>query len=289
MKKKLVYKNTKNENTELNCDCDSHNHDLNVISLNLELRKHLNLPLYMRNFNVNILFKIQTSKNLYVEQLINQIEIYIKGKSSSSINYDIFTGYTNNSIFQLFAFFNRYWKNKYIFLNPFLDQFTFDQLIDFMRILSDIFINNDVTAKLYYSGKFYFAEILFNYFIKSHIAKYNNLFSLRTVLNLEIGHRLHFMKNAIHFFKYNYDEELNEKKAEEIISHIQKLGEEFLNLFYEFQIKAEKFGWEIFSEPFNSFVLIFKYFIKYNLINYYLKKKFFYLFFYILNFYLKLY
>ena len=288
LKKKLVYKNIKNENTELNCDCDSHNHDLNVISLNLELRKHLNLPLYMRNFNVNILFKIQTSKNLYVEQLINQIEIYIKGKSSSSINYDIFTGYTNNSIFQLFAFFNRYWKNKYIFLNPFLDQFTFDQLIDFMRIPSDIFINNDVTAKLYYSGKFYFAEILFNYFIKSHIAKYNNLFSLRTVLNLEIGHRLHFMKNAIHFFKYNYDEELNDKKAEEIISHIQKLGEEFLNLFYEFQIKAEKFGWEIFSEPFNSFVLIFKYFIKYNLINDYLKTRFFDLVLDTLTFYLKL-
>ena len=137
----------------------------------------------MRNFNVNILFKIQTSKNLYIEQLINQIETYNRNKSSST-NYDIFTGYTNNSIFQLFAFFNRHWKNKYVFLNPFLEQFTIEELIDFMRISPDLYLTSEVTAKLYYSGKFYFAEILFNYFIKSHIAKHNNLFSLRTIIKL---------------------------------------------------------------------------------------------------------
>ena len=286
VKKDLVFKNISNSFTGLNCDCESHNHDLNVISLNLELRKHLNLPLYMRNFNVNILFKIQTSKNLYIEQLINQIETYNRNKSSS-INYDIFTGYTNNSIFQLFAFFNRYWKNKYVFLNPFLEQFTLDQLIDFMKITPDIYINNDVTAKLYYSGKFYFAEILFNYFIKSHIAKHNNLFSLRTIINLEIGHRLHFMKNAKNFFRFNFDEDLNERNANLIVENIDKLGNEFLNMFYEFQTKAEKFGWEVFETPFNSITLIFKYFIKYNLINDYLRTRYFDLILETLYFFLK--
>ena len=286
VKSNLVFKNVNNNFTGLNCDCDSHNHDLNVISLNLELRKHLNLPLYMRNFNVNILFKIQTSKNLYIEQLINQIETYNRNKSSS-INYDIFTGYTNNSIFQLFAFFNRHWKNKYVFLNPFLEQFSLEQLIDFMKIPPDIFINNDVTAKLYYSGKFYFAEILFNYFIKSHIAKHNNLFSLRTIINLEVGHRLHFMKNAKNFFRFNYDEELNESNANKIVSNIDQLGNEFFNLFFDFQSKAEKFGWDVFETPLNSITLIFKYFIKYNLINDSLRTKYFDLIIETLSFYLK--
>ena len=285
-KNQLVFKNINNSNTVLNCDCESHNHDLNVISLNLELAKHVDLPFYMRNFNVNILFKIQTSKNLYIEQLINQIELYNRNKSSST-NYDIFTGYTNNSIFQLFAFFNRNWKNKYVFLNPFLEQFSLDDLIDFMKIPPDIFLNNEVSAKLYYSGKFYFAEILFNYFIKSHIAKHNNLLSLKTVLNLEIGHRLHFMKNAKDFFKFNYDEDLNVTKGEEIIKNIDKLANEFMNLFNEFQTKAEKFSWDIFQSPFNSITLIFKYFIKYNLLSDTLRTKYFSLIGDVLHFFLK--
>ena len=285
-KKEFVYKNNSDRSTVLNCDCESHNHDLNVISLNLEISKHLDLPFYMRNFNVNILFKIQTSKNLYIEQLINQIETYNRNKSSTS-NYDIFTGYTNNSIFQLFAFFNRSWKNKYVFLNPFLEQFSLEDLIDFMRISPDIYLTNEVTAKLYYSGKFYFAEILFNYFIKSHIAKHNNLFSLKTVLNFGIGHRLHFMKNAKNFFKYNYDEDINVEKGEKIIQNIDKLGNEFMNLFNEFQTKAEKFSWDVFQSPFNSITLIFKYLIKYNLISDSLSSKYYSLIIDVLHIFLK--
>ena len=60
-----------------------------------------------------------------------------------------------------------------------------------------------------------------------------------------------------------------------------------MNLFNEFQTKAEKFSWDVFQSPFNSITLIFKYLIKYNLISDSLSSKYYSLIIDVLHIFLK--
>ncbi len=62
------------------------------------------------------------------------------------------------------------------------------------------------------------------------------------------------MKNTNHFFRFNFDEEINESNANKIVSNIEQLGNEFFNLLLIFNQK--KFGWDIFETPLNSITLI---------------------------------
>ena len=152
----------------MNCMCRTNKHNINAISLYSDLTSHKNLPIYMRSFNGNILFKIQSSKQIYIESIVKLIETFNNNPTSIQ-NYEIFVEYNNNSVFKTLSLFNKFWKNKYVYMNPFLDHFTFEQLINFMSIHKDTELTNSISTSLFYSGKFYFAEIMFSYFIKKVI------------------------------------------------------------------------------------------------------------------------
>jgi len=266
-KKRLVYVLDSNS---MNCMCTTRKHNINAISLYSDLTSHKNLPIYMRSFNGNILFKIQSSKQIYLESIVKLIESFNNNPTSLQ-NYEIFVEYNNNSIFKTLSLFIKYWKNKYVYMNPFLDHFTFEQLINFMSIHKDIELTNSISTNLFYSGKFYFAEIMFSYFIKSHIVKHNHLLNMKTILNLDIGNRMHFIRNSKTFFKYNLDYDQNYNKNKKIdfssIDYIDKLAKEIIKIVKHFTQNSNNFEPLDFKAPLKSITYIFKYLIKYNLIS----------------------
>ena len=267
IRKRLVYVLDSNS---MNCMCTTNKHNINAISLYSDLTSHKNLPIYMRSFNANILFKIQSSKQIYLESIVKLIESFNNNPTALK-NYEIFVEYNNNSIFKTLSLFNKFWKNKYVYMNPFLDHFTFDQLINFMSIHKDTELTNSISTNLFYSGKFYFAEIMFSYFIKSHIVKHNHLLNMKTILNLDIGTRMHLIRNAKTFFKYNLDYDQHYNKNEKIdfpaIDYIDKLAKEIIKIVKHFTQNSNNFEPIDFKAPLKSITYIFKYLIKYNLLD----------------------
>ena len=274
IRKKLIYVPDSNN---MICMCRNRNHNLNAISLHSDLTSHKNLNIYMRSFNVNILFKIQSSKQTYMEGIVKLIESFNNNPTSIQ-NFEIFVEYTNNSIFKTLSYFNKRWKNKYVYINPFLDNFTFEQLINFLKIHKDTQFQNPISTNLFFTGKFFFAELLFSYFIKSHIVRHNHLLNMKTILNLDITHRMLLVRNAKTYFKYNLDKErANQKDNTEFINieYIDILSKEFVNILREFTQRANNFESQDFKAPLKSITYIFKYLIKYNLIDFKLIDEYF--------------
>lgn len=61
------------------CTCMD-NHMNNIIRLNGDLTHKIGFHIHIHNFNVNILFKIQKTKQLYIKSLTEQIKSYINPK-----------------------------------------------------------------------------------------------------------------------------------------------------------------------------------------------------------------
>ena len=109
------------------CSCPN-SHGSNIISINNELFNKKDFSKHMRNFNVNILFKIQKTKQLYIKSLTDQLKKYAVKKTTQD-NFEFFTNFLNVKILELFSYFSIYWKNKYVSISTFLYDFLFHRYI----------------------------------------------------------------------------------------------------------------------------------------------------------------
>ena len=254
------------------CSCPN-SHGSNIISINNELFNKKDFSKHMRNFNVNILFKIQKTKQLYIKSLTDQLKKYAVKKTTQD-NFEFFTNFLNVKILELFSYFSIYWKNKYVSISTFLYDFQIDDLLELMSIPKDMHQPSDKEAKDFYNSKLYFAELLFNYFIKSQLIKNNNLFSMKTILNMTVGQRFIYLMNAKDFYIFENIRD-NDNGNNQMGSIIQKVGQHILVLFDTIIKQSDQIKWEYISNSFTTFNRIMKYLIKYNLIGEESKNKYF--------------
>ena len=244
-------------------------HEVNVIKLNADFISRKTFHKHMRNFNFNILFKIPKSKQIYIDALTAQISMYVSKKSVET-NSEFFNNFIVVKILELFSTFAVYWENKFFHVVPtLLGIFKMKDLFDLLSLNDMINTIKEEFATNFISGKFFFAELLFNYIVRTFMLKFNNLWNFRTIINMNLFQRLIYIHNIKHF-NLLLKEEYTENEIDDLIGNILNLYDSII-LINERADVIER----IMSYVFPTFNRIMKYMIKYNLLNEENKKRYF--------------
>jgi hypothetical protein len=254
------------------CNCEKH-YEVNVINLNLELLSKPKFHLNLQNFNYNILAKITTTKHMYIDYLITKISEYQAAPSHKN-SKNFFSNFINFKILELFSAFASRWENKFFHVKNYFQPFSNEILFKMMSLDEPVSILTENEAPDFATAKFYFAEFIFNYIIRTYQLKYNNLWNIRTIVNMNLFQRFIYLKELKNYFKFDYYNNGNmnssDSKFEEMSVTFVELYDNILKINENFEFSSQ-----IFSYIFPTFNRIFKYLIKYNHISNELKAKYF--------------
>jgi hypothetical protein len=259
-------------NNYMTCQCEKH-YEMNVITLNVDLISKPKFHLYLQNFNFNILSKIPFSKQMYIDYFVGKIrDFHVAPGHENSKNF--FTNFINFKILELFSAFAVRWENKFFHVKGYLKDIPNETLFRLMTFDEPMSMIGDTEAADFATSKFNFAEYMFNYITRTHMIKYNNLLNIRTILNMNLYQRFIYLQEIKNFFKFNYFDEENTQSYEHTFI---EMGLIFLDLYENILKVNETFDFtdRIMSYVFPTFNRIFKYLIKYNLVNEEVKTKYF--------------
>ena len=254
---------------EYQCECTK-NHEINIIQLNADFISKKNFFKDLREINFNLILRLPKAKEIYIDTFIQEINNYLIKKDDES-DFIFFNDILVNKSLELFSMFSVYWENKFWFILPsMLNQYNVSDLFNILS-LGDVVNKLDESMVInFISGKFYFAELLFDYIIRTYTNTYCNLFNVKTILNMDLYQRLIYIHQlkAFHFYnknpmENNYLDELVENVVD-LFDNILKINERFPSLFER-----------IISYVFPTFNRILKYCIKYNIITEETKEKYF--------------
>ena len=249
------------------CACPQF-HEINVIKLNADFISRKTFHKHMRNFNFNILFKIPKSKTIYIDALTAQINMYVSKKSVNS-NNEFFKNFLVFKILELFSSFAVFWENKFFHVIPqFLATYKIKDLFDLMA-LNDFGAVNEENAQNFISGKFYFAELLFNFIVRTFMLKFANLWNIRTIINMNLFQRLIYIHHLKSFNLLLKDPYLD-NNLDDLVGNILDLYDNILKINERYDVIDR-----IMCYVFPTFNRIMKYLIKYNIMNDESKKRYF--------------
>lgn len=259
-------------NNYMTCQCEKH-YEMNVITLNVDLISKPKFHLYLQNFNFNILSKIPFSKQMYIDYFIGKIKDFHRSPGHEN-SKNFFTNFINFKILELFSAFAVRWENKFFHVKGYLKDIPNETLFRLMTFDEPMSMIGDTEAADFATSKFNFAEYMFNYITRTHMIKYNNLLNIRTILNMNLYQRFIYLQEIKNFYKFNYFDEQNTQSYEHTFI---EMGLIFLDLYENILKVNETFDFtdRIMSYVFPTFNRIFKYLIKYNLINEEVKTKYF--------------
>ena len=254
---------------EYQCECTK-NHEINIIQLNADFISKRNFFKDLREINFNLILRLPKSKEIYIDTFIQEINNYLIKKDDES-NFIFFNDILVNKSLELFSMFSVYWENKFWYILPsMLNQYNVSDLFNILSF-GDVINRLDESMVInFISGKFYFAELLFDYIIRTYTNTYCNLFNVKTILNMDLYQRLIYIHQlkVFHFYnknpmENNYLDELA-LNVVDLYDNILKINERFPSLFER-----------IISYVFPTFNRIIKYCIKYNIITEETKDKYF--------------
>ena len=254
---------------EYQCECTK-NHEINIIQLNADFISKKNFSKDLREINFNLILRLPKSKEIYIDTFIQEINNYLIKKDDES-NFIFFNDILVNKSLELFSMFSVYWENKFWYILPsMLNQYNVSDLFNILSF-GDVINRLDESMVInFISGKFYFAELLFDYIIRTYTNTYCNLFNVKTILNMDLYQRLIYIHQlkVFHFYnknpmENNYLDELA-LNVVDLYDNILKINERFPSLFER-----------IISYVFPTFNRIIKYCIKYNIITEETKEKYF--------------
>jgi hypothetical protein len=252
------------------CQCEKH-YDLNVINLNVDLISKPFFHKHFQNVNYNILSRIPFSRELYIDYIVEKINDFHKNPTTEN-SQAFFSNFINYKTLELFSTFAVRWENKFFHVKNYLNNVPSDILINLLCFNEKFHINNVNEITDYTTSKFYFAEYLFNYFLRTFMLSNNNLLNVKTIINMNLYQRFIYIQEIQNFYKFkdpgierNYD-----KVFPEFTNTVLELYETILKVNESFD-----FTEKIVSYIFPTFNRIMKYLIKYNLINDDLKLKYF--------------
>lgn len=279
-----LYEDTKLQKVEgINkCVCPKH-FEHNVVNLNLDFASKPKFHLQLQNFNFNILSKIGITEEKYLQYLIDKIKEY--AQSSSNVNNpelaaeeskDFFSQFINYKILECFSMFATRWENKFFHVKDYFKGIPPKKLISLMPLSENAADINEAIRGDFFSAKFYFAELVFNYLIRTYLLKYNNLWNIRTIINMNLWQRKVYLQEIKQFFKFHskVEDAYQEDVIEYMINSFLELYDSIL-IFNDTDNDNSNLQGILFSYIFPTFVRIFKYLIKANLLNQEQSRKYF--------------
>ena len=254
---------------EYQCECTK-NHEINIIQLNADFISKKNFFKHLREINFNLILRLPKSKEIYIDTFVQEINNYLIKKDDES-NFVFFNDIIVNKSLELFSMFSVYWENKFWYILPsILNQYNVLDLFNILSFGDNINRLDESMVINFISAKFYFAELLFDYIIRTYTNTYCNLFNVKTILNMDLYQRLIYIHQlkVFHFYsknpmENNYLDELS-LNVVDLYDNILKINERFPSLFER-----------IISYVFPTFNRIIKYCIKYNIITEETKEKYF--------------
>ena len=254
---------------EFQCECRK-NHEINIIQLNADFISKKNFFKDLREINFNLILRLPKAKEIYIDTFMQEISNYLVKKDDES-NYAFFNDILVNKTLELFSMFSVYWENKFWYILPWmLNKYNISDLFGILSI-GDIINRLDESMVVNFtSGKFYFAELLFDYIIRTYTNTYCNLFNVKTILNMDLYQRLIYIHQLKVFHLYNKNP-MENNYLDELVANVVDLYYNILRINERFPTLFEC----IISYVFPTFNRILKYCIKYNLITEETKEKYF--------------
>ena len=253
------------------CQCNK-SHEINIIKLNADFISKRNFSEHLREINFNIIIRVPKSKEIYIDALTQEINNYLI-KKNAAMNLAFFKDILIYKSLELFSMFSVYWENKFWYILPSV----FEQYN--MNDLFSIFSIGDLINKLdknivvnFTSAKFYYAELMFDYVVRTYTCSYCNLLNIKTILNMNLYQRLIYIHQLKAFHLYG-KKPLENNYLDDLVTNVVDLYDNILKINERFPTVFEK----IISYVFPTFNRILKYCIKYNIVTDETKKKYFYL------------
>ena len=161
---------------EYQCECTK-NHEINIIQLNADFISKKDFFKDLREINFNLILRLPKAKEIYIDTFMQEISNYLVKKDDES-NFAFFNDILVNKTLELFSMFSVYWENKFWYILPWmLNKYNISDLFGILSI-GDIINRLDESMVVNFaSGKFYFAELLFDYVIRTYTNTYCNLLS----------------------------------------------------------------------------------------------------------------
>jgi len=254
---------------EYQCECRK-NHENNIIQLNADFISKRNFFKDLREINFNLILRLPQAKELYLDTFMQEISNYLVKKDDES-NFAFFNDILVNKTLELFSMFSVYWENKFWYILPWmLNKYSITDLFNILSIGDIINKLDEGTIVNFASGKFYFAELLFDYIIRTYTNTYCNLFNIKTILNMDLYQRLIYVHQLKVFHLYN-EKPMEANYLDELVTNVVDLYLNILRINERFPSLFDR----IISYVFPTFNRILKYCIKYNIITEETKEKYF--------------
>ena len=260
-----------NRDKKYQCQCTK-SHEINIIKLNADFISKRNFHKHLREINFNLILRVPKSKEIYIDTLTQEINHYLI-KKNAEMNLAFFKDILVYKSLELFSMFSVYWENKFWYILPSVfKQYNINDLFSIFSIGEIINKLDKNTVINFTSAKFYFAELMFDYVIRTYTCSYCNLLNMKTILNMNLYQRLIYIHQLKVFHLYS-KKPMENNYLDELVTNVVDLYDNILKINERFPSVFEK----IISYVFPTFNRILKYCIKYNIVTDETKKKYFYL------------
>ena len=217
----------------LECVCSKH-FEPNLVNLNLDFSSKPKFNLCFENINFNVLAKIPLTQEKYINYLISHIKNYItkieQGSSQMKESKKFFTDFNTGKILECFSLFSARFENKFFFIEDYLKEFPKETLITLLKINEDITSIDEGIRGDFFRTKFHYAELIFNYLIRRYNIQNNNIWNIRTLVNMNLYQRRIFIHETKSFYRFQEKEDLyNHKLIRDYIENILELYETVLH------------------------------------------------------------
>ena len=262
------YRIKESGNEVLECMCSKH-FEQNLVNLNLDFASKPKFNLCFENINFNVLSKIPLTQEKYITYLITHIQNYMdnieKGSSQRKESKRFFTDFITGKILECFSLFSSRFENKFFFIEDYLKDFPKETLITLLKINEDMTSIDEVIRADFFKTKFNYAELIFNYIIRRYNIQNNNIWNIRTLINMNLFQRKLYAHQTKNFYKFQEKQDLyNHKLIRDFIENILELYETVLH-FCENDTGELKNN--LFESYFPTLNRISKYMIKMNVLN----------------------
>ena len=215
---------------EYQCECRK-NHENNIIQLNADFISKRNFFKDLREINFNLILRLPQAKELYLDTFMQEISNYLVKKDDES-NFAFFNDILVNKTLELFSMFSVYWENKFWYILPWmLNKYSITDLFNILSIGDIINKLDEGTIVNFASGKFYFAELLFDYIIRTYTNTYCNLFNIKTILNMDLYQRLIYVHQLKVFHLYN-EKPMEANYLDELVTNVVDLYLNILEFYF---------------------------------------------------------
>lgn len=264
------------------CVCPKH-FEHNVVNLNLDFASKPKFHIQLQNFNFNILSKIGVTEEKYLNYIIDKIKEYAIASDNANSpeiaaeeSKDFFSEFIIYKILECFSMFATRWENKFFHVKDYFKGIPPEKLISLLRLRENASEINGAIIGDFFSAKFYFAELIYNYLVRTYFLKYNNLWNIRTIINMNLYQRKLYYHEMKNFFKF-HSKETNAYREDVFNYMINSLLELYDNILIinDTGEAGENLQSILFSYIFPTFTRIFKYLFKGNLLNQEQTKKYY--------------